>query len=229
MSIFARELYEYESIVMDALISMGYPKEGIVLEGQIDSRRFADFLINDVDTGLPLMIMEVKSSGERTQSSVRQLAFSSLQRYYNKATTPVKAVAAILDRQKENLEFIDFTDAVKENDFDRAINNYKLPPYEILKIGARQKIINKEKEKQKQRFNVLKVLCWGVLPLVCLALVLLDAFGVYTLSTLRLITVGAGAIATLIPCFKEIKIGEISLKHQIEKQKEENETNQDDN
>ena len=156
MSSFARELYEYESIVMDALISMGYPKEGIVLEGQIDSRRFADFLINDVDTGLPLMIIEVKSSGERTRSSVRQLAFSSLQRYYNKATTPVKAVAAILDRQKENLEFIDFTEAVKENDFDRAINNYKLPPYEILKIGARQKIINKEKEKQKQRFNVLK-------------------------------------------------------------------------
>lgn len=51
MSSFARELYEYESIVMEALISMGYPKEGIVLEGQIDSRRFADFLINDVDTG----------------------------------------------------------------------------------------------------------------------------------------------------------------------------------
>ena len=67
------------------------------------------------------------------------------------------------------------------------------------------------------------ILCWAVFPTVCLALILLDAFGVYTLSTLRLITVGAGAIAALIPCFKEIKIGEISLKHQIEKQKEENE------
>ena len=218
-----RDLFEYESIVMDALISMGYPKESIVLEGQIDARRFVDIIINDLDTGLPLMMIEIKSCGERTQTAVRKIAFDSLKRYYEKATTPVKAVAAILDRQKVELEFIDFTEAVKENDYDRAIYNYKLPPYEILKIGARQKVINHEREKQKQRFNVLKILCWGVFPIVCLTLILLDAFGLYTLSTLRLITVGAGAIATLIPCFKEIKIGEISLKHQIEKQKEENE------
>ena len=215
--------HEYESIVTDALMSMGYPKESIVLEGKIDVHYYVDVIINDVDTGLPLMIIEIKSCGERTQSSVRQQAFKSLQRYYNKTTTPVKAIAAILDRQKVQLEFIDFTEAVKENDFNRAINNYKLPLYEILKNGARQKIINNEQEKQKQRFNILKILCWAIFPVVCLTLILLDAFGVYTLSTLRLITVGAGAIAALIPCFKEIKIGEISLKHQIEKQKEENE------
>ena len=218
-----REHYEYESVVRDALVAAGYPKESIVLEGQIDIHCYVDIIVNDVDTGLPLMIIEIKSCGERTQSSVRQLAFKSLQRYYNKITTPVKAVAAILDRKKVQLEFIDFTEAIKENDFERAINNYKLPLYEILKIGARQKVINNEQEKQKQRFNILKILCWAVFPTVCLALILLDAFGVYTLSTLRLITVGAGAIAALIPCFKEIKIGEISLKHQIEKQKEENE------
>ena len=218
-----REHYEYESVVRDALVAAGYPKESIILEGQIDIHCYVDIIVNDVDTGLPLMIIEIKSCGERTQSSVRQLAFKSLQRYYNKIVTPVKAVAAILDRQKVQLEFIDFTEAIKENDFERAINNYKLPLYEILKIGARQKVINNEQEKQNKRFNILKILCWAVFPTVCLALILLDAFGVYTLSTLRLITVGAGAIAALIPCFKEIKIGEISLKHQIEKQKEENE------
>ena len=215
--------HEYESIVTDALMSMGYPKESIVLEGKIDVHCYADVIINDVDTGLPLMIIEIKSCGERPPSSVRQQAFKSLQRYYNKITTPAKAIAAILDRQKGQLEFIDFTEAIKENDFHRAINNYKLPLYEILKNGARQKIINNEQEKQKQRFNILKILCWAIFPVVCLTLILLDAFGVYTLSTLRLITVGAGAIAALIPCFKEIKIGEISLKHQVEKQKEENE------
>lgn len=219
-----RELFEYESIVLDAIMAMGYPIESVVLEGQIDTRRFVDFIINDVDTGLPLMMIEVKSCGERTQSSVRQLAFDNLKRYYEKVATPVKAIAAIIDREKEQLEFIDFTEAIKDNDFNRAINNYRLPPYEILKIGARQKVINKEEEKQKQRFTVLKVLCWAILPSVSLALILLDAFGIYTLSTLRLITVGAGAIATLIPCFKEIRIGEFSLKNQIEKQKEESES-----
>ena len=167
------------------------------------------------------MMIEMKSCGERTQTAVRQLAFDSLKRYYNKNASPIKAVAAILDREKKKLEFIDYTEAVKEDNFDRAVNDYSLPPYEILTIGARQKAINQQKEKQKRNITVLKVLCWGILPLVCLALVLLDAFGIYTFSTLRLVAIGAGAVITLIPCFKEIKIGEISLKNQIEKQKEE--------
>jgi len=216
-----RDLLEYESIVMDELLAHGYPKESIVLEGQVDTRRFVDFIINDIDTGLPMMMIEMKSCGERTQTAVRQLAFDSLKRYYNKNASPIKAVAAILDREKKKLEFIDYTEAVKEDNFDRAVNDYSLPPYEILTIGARQKAINQQKEKQKRNITVLKVLCWGILPLVCLALVLLDAFGIYTFSTLRLVAIGAGAVITLIPCFKEIKIGEISLKNQIEKQKEE--------
>lgn len=216
-----RDLLEYESIVMDELLAHGYPKESIVLEGQVDTRRFVDFIINDIDTGLPMMMIEMKSCGERTQTAVRQLAFDSLKRYYNRNASPIKAVAAILDREKKKLEFIDYTEAVKEDNFDRAVNDYSLPPYEILTIGARQKAINQQKEKQKRNITVLKVLCWGILPLVCLALVLLDAFGIYTFSTLRLVAIGAGAVITLIPCFKEIKIGEISLKNQIEKQKEE--------
>lgn len=216
-----RDLLEYESIVMDELLAHGYPKESIVLEGQVDTRRFVDFIINDIDTGLPMMMIEMKSCGERTQTAVRQLAFDSLKRYYNKNASPIKAVAAILDREKKKLEFIDYTEAVKEDNFDRAVNDYSLPPYKILTIGARQKAINQQKEKQKRNITVLKVLCWGILPLVCLALVLLDAFGIYTFSTLRLVAIGAGAVITLIPCFKEIKIGEIPLKNQIEKQKEE--------
>lgn len=224
MSKIERDLFEGENTVMEAIIGNGYPKESVVLEGQIDTRRFVDFIINDVDTGLPLMIIEVKSCGERTQKSVRKLAYDSLKRDYDKMAFPVKAVAAILDRDKGLLEFIDFTEAVKENDFNRAIDNYNLPRYKILKTGARQKAIHKEKEDQKQRITILKLLCWLALPLVCVSLVVLDALGIYTLSNLRLITVGAGAAVALIPCFKEIKIGEISLKNQIEKQREEIET-----
>ena len=142
-----RDLLEYESIVMDELLAHGYPKESIVLEGQVDTRRFVDFIINDIDTGLPMMMIEMKSCGERTQTAVRQLAFDSLKRYYNKNASPIKAVAAILDREKKKLEFIDYTEAVKEDNFDRAVNDYSLPPYEILTIGARQKAINQQKEK----------------------------------------------------------------------------------
>ena len=216
-----RELVESEKIVFDELLANGYPRESIIFEGSLDSKRFVDFIINDIETGLPMMMIEVKSCGERTHTQVRRLAFVSLKRYYEKSSSPIKAIAAILDREGKKLEFIDFTEAIKDDDFDRAVNGYNLPPYEILTIGARQKAINKQKENQEKKIVALKWLCWLILPLVCLTLVLLDVFEIYTLSSLRLITIGAGAAVTLIPCFKEIKIGEITLKNIIENQKEE--------
>lgn len=218
-----RELFEYESIVMDELLANGYPKNSIVLEWKVDTRRFVDFVVVDVDTGLPMMMIEVKSCSARTHEAVKNLAFESLKRYYEKNDAPIKAIAAILNREEKDLEFVDFTEAIKENSFEQAIYNYTLPPYEILTIGARRKAINQQKEKQKKNITVLKILCWLILPLICLALVLLDAFEIYKFSTLRLLTIGAGAVVTLIPCFKEIKIGEVSLKNQIEKQKENDE------
>ena len=50
----------------------------------------------------------------------------------------------------------------------------------------------------------------------------MDAFEIYTFSALRLIVIGAGAAIILLPCFKEIKIGEVLLKKEIEKEKREN-------
>lgn len=213
--------FGYESKVIDALRGHGYPKESIVLEGQIGAARYVDFVINDIDTSLPLMMIELKLCNGRNKPRARQGAFQSLKRAYDAEGSPIKAVGAILNGETEQLEFIDFTEAVKENDFDRAIDHYTLPPYGILRIGARQKAINKETERQRKKFNELKVLCWGILPLIGLTIILLDAFQKYSFSTLRLIAIGACAVVTLIPCFKEIKIGEIYLKNQIEKQKEE--------
>jgi len=216
-----RELVEPEKIVFDQLLENGYPKESVVIEGQLDFRRFVDFIINDIDTGLPIMMIEVKSCSEKTHTPVRKLAFESLKKYYERSSSPIKAVAAILDREKKRLEFIDFTEAIKDNDFNQAVNDYHLPPYEILTIGAQQKAINEQKKNQERKIAALKWICWLIVPLLCLILILLDAFGIYTFSTLRLITIGACVAVILIPCFKEIKIGEITLKSIIEKQKEE--------
>lgn len=216
-----RELVEPEKIVFDQLLENGYPKESVVIEGQLDFRRVVDFIINDIDTGLPIMMIEVKSCSEKTHTPVRKLAFESLKKYYERSSSPIKAVAAILDREKKRLEFIDFTEAIKDNDFNQAVNDYHLPPYEILTIGAQQKAINEQKKNQERKIAALKWICWLIVPLLCLILILLDAFGIYTFSTLRLITIGACVAVILIPCFKEIKIGEITLKSIIEKQKEE--------
>lgn len=214
-----REMFDVEKIVFNELLLCGYPKESIIMEGKLDSRRFADFVIIDVHTKLPMMIIEVKTCGERIQKSVKKLAFESLKRCYDK--NPVKVVAVIVNRFEQKLEIIDFTEAVKENDYDRAIEDYILPPYDILTIGARQKAIQKKEDRQRKSINTLKLLCWCILPVVCVILLILDALEVYIFSILRLCVVGVGAALTLVPCFKEIKIGEISLINEIEKQKEE--------
>ena len=226
MSKIERSAFSNESKVVDVLRALGYPKESIVLEGQISSSRYVDFVITDIDSSLPLMMIEMKACNGWNKLRARQAAFETLKRAYDTGNSPIKAVAAILDRETEQLEFIDYTEAVKENDFNRAIDNYTLPSYEILKIGARQKAINKDVERQRESINGLKVICWIILPIVCVAMIMLDAFQIYTFSTLRLITIGAGAVATLLPCYKEIKIWEIHLKNQGGKNKDEDKTDE---
>lgn len=221
MATIHKEMFEVEQLVCEELLKAGYPKASIVMEGKIDARYFVDFVVNDIETGLPVLMIEVKSCSMRTRESVRKLAFEKLKKYYNASSSPLKVIAAILDREENSLEFIDFTEAVKENDFESKVENYLLPSYEVLTIGAHQKVIDKQKEKQEKNINALKLLCWLIYPIICIVLLLLDGFGCYSFSSLRLIVIGAGCAATLVPCFKEIKIGEISLKQAIEKQKEE--------
>ena len=216
-----REMYDQEHIVYDALIQRGYPKNSIVIEGKLDSRRYVDFVINDTSTGLPMMMIEVKTGSERTLDAVKKLSFESLKRNYEGYDLPIKAVAAILNKMDRRLEFIDFTEAIKENNFDRLVEDYILPEYEILIIGAKQKAVQKQEAKNKKSINTLRWLCWLVWPLLGLGLILLDAFDVYSLSTLRLIVIGVIVVITLVPCFKEITVGEISLKNAIEHKKEE--------
>ena len=210
-----REMLETESIVVEELLSIGYPRNSIIMEGQLEARKIVDFVIVDTETRLPLMMIEVKSCSVRTSSIVEQNAFKDLKKHYDN-NIPVKAVAAIVNRDEQKLKFIDFTEAVKENDFARKVDDYLLPEYEDLTIGAKQKVIKEKEIKQEKNINVLKRLCWKILPPIGGAILLLDALGIYTLSVLRLIVIGVIAGITLIPCFKEITIGQVSLKQLAE-------------
>lgn len=225
MSKIERDSVESENLVLQALIEVGYPKNSILLEGQLDSHRYVDFIVVDTDSNLPLMFIEVKSCSEKTRKYVKEKAFETLRRYYTTSNMPVKAVAAIIDRDKGELEFIDYTEAIKEKDYKKLIGNYKLPTYDTLSVGAQRKSIKQKEEQQTRNINVLKVLSWIVIPIICLGFLLLDAFEIYTFTTLRLIVIGVCIAIILLPCFKEIKIGEVLLKKEIEKEKNENEQN----
>lgn len=112
---------------------------------------------------------------------LKKLSFESLKRSYEGYDLPIKAGAAILNKVEQRLEFIDFTEAIKENNFDRLIDDYILPEYEILITGAKQKAVQKQEAKNKKNINTLRWLFWIILPLLGLALILLDAFGVFIL------------------------------------------------
>ena len=224
---------QIEKRVFDELVQRGYPKESILSgmeiyrKRSIGSRqdgnaiRTVDFVINDVSTGLPVMMIEVKNDSG-THISAQNRAYDNLKDMLSDNWLPVKAVAAIVDGSGR-ITFTDFTEAIQYNDFSRAVKNYIIPPYDVLTSGSKQKAIVNQKNEQKKKIIVLKWLCWGVLPLLSIALIILDAFSLYELSSLRLITIGVGAGVTLIPCFKEISIGEVTLKNIIEQRKEESE------
>lgn len=216
-----RKVFEIESIVLKELQEKGYPRESIIIEGKLDNRRYADFIVNDLETNLPLMIIEVKSCSNRSLNEVKQMAFKNLKELYKSCDLPIKAIAAILNRDEKGLQFIDFTQAIKDDSFESTIEDYKLPSYDVLTVGARGKAAKKQEEKQKKNINTLKILCWIILPFICVGLLVLDVLSIYTFSVLRLSVIGVGVGILLIPCFKEIKIGEISLVNAIEKQKEE--------
>lgn len=68
------------------------------------------------------------------------------------------------------------------------------------------------KRKKRKRIGCTYIICWTVLPIAVIALLLLDAFGVYTFNGERLLVMGACALVVLIPLFSEITVKSISLK-----------------
>lgn len=216
-----RTLYAPEELIYNKLIENGYPRSSIVIEGKLDARRYADFIVNDLDTGLPVMIIEVKFCDSRTIKHVEKVVYQYFKDILDKCKISAKLIAAIVNKETNEINFLDYTDAIKEYDIKSVIEDYSLPKYELLIQGSKSKVVKNREIDQKKRFNKLRIICWLILPLLCITLILLDVFSVYELTTNRLIVFGALSVFALIPCFKEITIGQISLKNAIEKQNEE--------
>ncbi len=209
-----------ESLVIEKLISCGYPKESIITEYPISRTCRADIVVVDVETHIPVMFIEVKAS-HHMDGTIENIMYEQLKRYYSEFNTPLKAIGAFYDMSEGKFRFVDFTDIIKEQNYGQKVDNYSFPTYKELINGAKQKIIKQKEIKQENNINILKRLCWCILPPIGVLILILDAFGIYTLSSHRLIVIGIGMALPLIPCFKEINVGEISLKREIEKQGEE--------
>lgn len=65
---------------------------------------------------------------------------------------------------------------------------------------------------KRRRLDYLKCLCWGLLPIVTVSLLVLDAVGIYTFNENRLLVLGVGFTITLLPCFSEISIKNLTVR-----------------
>ena len=210
----------FETSIIENLKKYGYPQESIITEYPISKNYRADIVVVDTKTQIPVMLIEVKVL-HHIDKTVEFRLYEQLKKYYGEFNTPLKAIGAIFNKQDGKVRYTDYTDAIKEHHYEQKVDNYSLPTYKELINGANQKVIKQKEIKQENNINILKRLCWYILPPICILILLLDAFGVYTLSTHRLILMGIGIALPLVPCFKEISIGEVSLKREIEKQSEE--------
>lgn len=63
-----------------------------------------------------------------------------------------------------------------------------------------------------RRLDLLRPICWIVVPAVIAVLLVLDARGIYTFTEERLIVLGIGLIVILLPFFSEITVKDVSVK-----------------
>ena len=66
--------------------------------------------------------------------------------------------------------------------------------------------------RKKQHADHLKRLCWGLIPAVTASLLVLDAKGIYTFNTERLLVLGIGLLVLLLPCFSEVTIKDLTVR-----------------
>lgn len=197
---------DLESFVISKLIDAGYPQDAITTDWQSKSSRI-DIVVLDVETKIPLMIIECKSSiGQYNYDSL----VNRLRKCSNSFDCPVRTFVAFDGR--EDIEFYDFTDDV--NSSSQLTSDFKpvpIPNYDSLRIGIESKYINAQKKKRKKYINGLKIVCWLIIPPLVFVFFILDAKSVYPLTTERLILFGGLLLSILLPFFGEIKVGDITL------------------
>ncbi len=70
----------------------------------------------------------------------------------------------------------------------------------------------KQKRRKRRKPDYLKYLCWGFLPVITAALLVLDASGIYTFNAERLLVLGISLVITLLPCFSEVTFKDLTVR-----------------
>lgn len=80
------------------------------------------------------------------------------------------------------------------------------------RISLNTVIKGKRTSEKKRHIDYLKIACWVLVPIVLVALVVLDALDIYIFNTERLIVLGVGLLVILLPFFSEVTLKGLSVK-----------------
>ena len=201
------------------LLDHGYPAESIVTEWRVE-RSLIDIAILDEDRSMPVAIYEVK--GLKTSDSLKN-GIQQLRRYLIYLGYPVEAGLVFSLEEPPYFEFIDIKTAQnilkkKEEILEHHILPSELISYKILKNSAEPKIRNARKEKKEKTLSTFNWIAWGMAFLTFIFLIL-ENFGILTFTTERMIVYGIVLVLVVLPFYSELKVGDLSLKRNIKKQK----------
>ncbi len=215
-----RKIFEYS--FFKYLEGLKFPTDKTVFNFQATDGNHFDIAIFDEDSETPIAIIEVMQAHSlvtKCTIAVNEFKKLSKQTYINTAfyaATPSEGKWNIYD-----LTHFVHSDAPVTSD---EINSSKceLPPYSFLASGVKVKKEIKQRAAKKKNFDMLKLFCWGIIPILSVILLILDAFGIYQFNPYRLLVVGSAVLIALLPFFSQISFKDISFIREKRKQKEEN-------
>lgn len=199
---------------IDYLKKHNYPDNSIVLEWGNKYCSF-DIAIMADDLVTPVALFEIK--GRKTRETISR-GIQQLKRATQMLDISVPCSLVFGTNKPPYFEVFEISDAIYN---DVTINHEELlyehtssypVSYENMIGGATTKVLTQKQEKKRKKIDKMKPICWFVLPIIALFFQLLDAIGVYELTTPRLIFLGAVVILILLPFFSEITLKDFSFK-----------------
>ena len=78
------EILDIEDNLLEMFFKIGYPRDSLIQGWKIDSQSRADLVIIDINTGIPLIMIDVKVCVKKDRENSINRAFKNLKEYYNK-------------------------------------------------------------------------------------------------------------------------------------------------
>lgn len=200
---------------IDYLLDAGYPEDKII-QNWGKYNRGLDLVVLGKDAVTPIVAFEIKRAWPTESSSANKIitVLRSKIRHY-KLEIPI--FLAITINGSDDFALFDLSEKMNENEdisSNATASMTNLPSYRNL-LNATQSIVTNQVEVRKKRFiDGYKIVCWVVIPIVGIALTLLDRFQIMYITTERLIVWGATLLMVMLPFFSEISIKDFSLKRE---------------